>query len=153
MDPNYYHIYDQCSHCWLTHTPSPAFIHIRKHFSAPGCLLLKPWSLVTLMGLKPCHQHALSLGLALKQEQTPSCLWESGFQERSTSTSCCWWKTRSAPCPPWLVSQILMPHFHMLGAEWPLLIKIWIYFFQMHFWISAWGEVLLLQSAISVWAK
>lgn len=41
----------------------------------------------------------------------------------------------------------------MLGTEWPLLIKIWIYFFQMHFQISARGEGLLLQSVISVWAK
>jgi hypothetical protein len=87
--------------CCLSHTF--CYIHAfpgHVFFTRPlHCLNSEP-STVTLMDLQTFHQCPLSLGIALKQEHTPSCLWVSGLQERSTLTSNCSWKTLFAPLSP-----------------------------------------------------
>lgn len=117
------------------HTHTALHLSIATAFSSPEALPNFNFdsAAAPLTGLRTCHQCALSLVILWSKNRPLNVCENLDFKKDQLWLPAADARPSLPPCPPWLVSQILMPRFRMLGSEWPLLIKIWIYFFKCIF--------------------
>lgn len=136
------HLSDHSTHCWWPQTHSRMLIYIYQHFYSPDIHFCSNLSLP--------ETPSWVAGLVINVP----CLWVVLWSNNRPLNVCenldfkkdqLWCPTAHARpslprCPLWLVSQILMPHIPMLGSEWPLLIKIWIWVFSNAFSVFCMGR-------------
>lgn len=118
--------------------------YMHTHTCTQSCTHLLPWAFLfstsTVLLKLWSHHSPLLPQWVLRPAIHLSCIWVAlwrplnvcenlDFNKDQPWLPAAGARSSMPPYPPWLVSQILMSHFHTLGSEWPLLIKTWIYSF------------------------